>query len=78
MQPKKSGAQVAAEMGECNVRAFCVHRKVVSNPSLLLEFAGRCSVECRAALPVPADIFPTADLALDLSAKDSNDCHARS
>lgn len=76
MQPKKPGAQVAAQVGECVVRASCVHRRIMSNPSLLFEIAGICRLECGAALPVPADSFPMEDLALGPSAKDCNDCHA--
>ena len=55
MQAENVNAQVAAQVGVGLARASCAH---VSDPSLLLDFAGGCCTMCRAALPVPADSFP--------------------
>ena len=46
------------------------------NAKLLLEPAGGCCTERRAASPVPASSFPAEAMAVDLSAEDGNDVHA--
>ena len=56
--------QVAAQVGISLVRASCAR---VSGPSLVLEYAGGCRLECR---QLSAD-----DLAVGLFAEDGNDVH---